>query len=67
MYFYVYLYIECYRINYIHIYLVIKVYVSLHDCLSMEKYVDIKKVYHREIIANILIVKPFYFVKVQDC
>ena len=52
--------------NYIHIYLVIKVYVSLHDCLSMEKYVDIKKVYHREIIANILIVKPFCFVKVQD-
>lgn len=23
--------------------MVIKVYVSLHDCLSMEKYVDIKK------------------------
>ena len=42
-YFYVYLYIQYYRINYIHIYLVIKVYVSLHDCLSMEKYVDIKK------------------------
>lgn len=38
-----YLYIQCYHINYIHIYLIIKVYVSLHDCLSMEKYVDIKK------------------------
>lgn len=23
--------------------MVIKVYVSLHDCLSMEKYIDIKK------------------------
>lgn len=43
LYFYVYLCIESYRINYIHIYLVIKVYVYLHDCLSKEKYVDIKK------------------------
>lgn len=33
----------------------------------MEKYVDIKKVCHREIIANILIIKPLYLVKVQDC
>ena len=32
----------------------------------MEKYVDIKK-YAIEIIANILIIKPLYFVKVQDC